>query len=349
MIAFPSIEQYRHVIATVKHQATYVGRDDQDRPVYDDTQPLPVLTFQGTTKLHGSNTAVVFHPESDDVTFQSRSRQIAVGDDFMGFAAHMTTHRASLDAIRRAVVAVVDPATATSATLAVFGEWCGGPIQRGVALAELPKMFVVFAVRVGDDQWLDLSLVRDTIEFPDARIFHIHRFGTWTIEIDFTSPEDAQVELERITTAVEAECPAGKHFGVSGIGEGVVWKCVTDPSSRFWFKVKGREHESGGGAAKTAKKSNAASVNPEQVASLQAFVDHVVSEGRLYQGLSVLNERGIERTVKATGEFVKWIQQDVLKEDADTMAANAFETKHVMAPIARKASDWFQRVVRGGP
>ncbi|KAF0686930.1 Aste57867_21278 [Aphanomyces stellatus] len=335
MLVFPSIEKFRHVVAAVLKHARSCDRDDAGRPFYDKSKPMPVLTFQGTTKLHGANTAVVFHG-SGAVSFQSRARPITVGDDFMGFAAHMTTHRASLETIQRVILALA-PDNATSATLAVFGEWCGGPIQRGVALAELPKMFVVFAVRVGDDQWLDLSLVRDTIEFPDARIFHIHRFGTWTIEIDFGNLKPAQVELERITAAVEAECPAGKHFGVSGIGEGVVWTCVPYPSPRFWFKVKGENHVK----ANRKTKATPAAICVEQVASIEAFVDMYVSDERLAQGLTILAERGIERNEAATEIFVDWVTQDVFKEEGDTMAASGFNAETLAAPIASKASDWF--------
>ncbi|KAF0686931.1 Aste57867_21279 [Aphanomyces stellatus] len=162
---------------------------------------------------------------------------------------------------------------------------------------------------------------------PDARIFHIHRFGTWMIEIDFTSTENAQVELERITAAVEAECPAGKHFGVSGIGEGVVWTYVPYPSSRFWFKLQ------------------PAGIGPEEVASIEAFVDMYVSNGRLSQGLTILAERGIECNVQATGIFVQWVQGDVVKEEGDTMAANDLHVKRVLAAVANKARDWFKRAI----
>ena len=50
-----------------------------------------------------------------------------------------------------------------------------------------------------------------------------------------------------ITEAVENECPVGKHFGVSGVGEGVVWTCVSEGwnDSGTWFKVKGEAHVKG--------------------------------------------------------------------------------------------------------
>ncbi|KAF0686932.1 Aste57867_21280 [Aphanomyces stellatus] len=103
-VAFPSIQHFRHVVAAVREKATFVGRDDQDRPVNDDTQPLPVLTFQGTTKLHGSNCAIVFPPEGGAPrTFHSRARQLTPRSDNLGFATYMTARHETLAALRRAM------------------------------------------------------------------------------------------------------------------------------------------------------------------------------------------------------------------------------------------------------
>ncbi|RQM29955.1 hypothetical protein B5M09_012390 [Aphanomyces astaci] len=89
-----------------------------------------------------------------------------------------------------------------SPVVAVFGEWCGDTIQSGVALAQLPKMFVVFAASV-DHKWVNMTaLPRIVVENEPARIYHIHTFGGWTIDIDFNLPESSQPELERLTALV---------------------------------------------------------------------------------------------------------------------------------------------------
>jgi hypothetical protein len=50
---YPSIEQFRHVIRNVQRQAQYVGNDEDCDPIYDHLKPLPVLDYQGVTKMHG--------------------------------------------------------------------------------------------------------------------------------------------------------------------------------------------------------------------------------------------------------------------------------------------------------
>ncbi|CAK5228130.1 unnamed protein product [Aphanomyces euteiches] len=347
MIPFPSIEQFRHVIAAVAYHAQYVGRDEDNKPIHDTTKPLPVLTFHGSVKLHGSNTGIVFHAYSPaEIQFQSRSRILSVKDDYEGFANHMTRHLDCLVELKQAIAESVGPDSTADQTIAVFGEWCGGNIQKGVALAQLPKMFVMFGVLVGE-RWLDMTLLR-SVEFEAARIFHVHRFGEWAITIDFNAPKESQPELEQLTALIEEECPAGKHFGISGVGEGIVWKCVTPgfTGPRFWFKTKGERHAMPDPSLKGAKvPKQAAPVDPELVHSIQAFIDLAVSDARLEQGLSVLKERGIEITIKSMGEFIKWVQQDVAKEETDTMAANGLEFKTLAGPIAAIAREWYKKAL----
>ena len=73
-------------------------------------------------------------------------------------------------------------------------------------------------------------------------IYFVEQFQTnsnRTIAIDFNNPEKAQNELIKIMEEVEAECPIGKAFGVSGTGEGVVISHLTEDGSLIQAKVKG--------------------------------------------------------------------------------------------------------------
>ncbi|ETV74354.1 hypothetical protein H257_10949 [Aphanomyces astaci] len=192
------------------------------------------------------------------------------------------------------------------------------------------------------------ALPRIVVENEPARIYHIHTFGGWTIDIDFNLPESSQPELERLTalvgTLVEAECPAAKCFGVTGVGEGIVWNCVTAGYTNLKFKVKGELHANPGPTIGNGK-TKAAATHPDVVQSIQAFVDEYVSEARLHQGLTILDERGLPRSLKSMGYFIKWVQGDVLKEEADTIAANALNARTLIAPIAANARGWFKQAV----
>ena len=57
-VSMPSIEQFRTVIANINRQYNFVGLDENGEAIYDQTLPKPVLTFNGTVKLHGTNAGV---------------------------------------------------------------------------------------------------------------------------------------------------------------------------------------------------------------------------------------------------------------------------------------------------
>jgi hypothetical protein len=48
-----------------------------------------------------------------------------------------------------------------------------------------------------------------------------------------------------MTNEVENECPVAKQFGVSGIGEGIVFSHMTPDGVVYRFKSKGEKHSKG--------------------------------------------------------------------------------------------------------
>lgn len=341
MIKFPSIEQFRNVIRHVKTHAQYVGKDENGDAIYDQSRPIPTLVFEGTVKLHGTNAGVVLDVDTRELTYQSRERVLSLTSDNAGFMLYMKGREATL-------LRIFDSLWFPTGTkkIAIYGEWCGQSIQKGVAISQLPKMFVIFAARaIADDEtstWLDLS--GETFMAEEDRIFSIYDFGVWNIEIDFNHPELAQNEMIKITEAVENECPVGKHFGVSGIGEGVVWTCVTEGwnSSGTWFKVKGEKHS-------VSKVKTLAAVDVEAVANLKAFVESVVTEARLEQGLdNLVREQLKPLAMESMGDFIRWVFNDVIKEETDTIVANGLDPKKLGGPIANIARPWFVKKINEG-
>ena len=77
------------------------------------------------------------------------------------------------------------------------------------------------------------------------------------------------------------------------------------------------------------------------MAGIQEFVDNVVTENRLEQGLGYMNEMGISVDSKNTGEFLRWVVTDVLKEETDTIVANQFDMKKIKGAVVNKARVWF--------
>jgi len=324
---FPSIEQFRHVVKKVTERATFAGLDENDEQKFDPTAKRPILHFEGTVKLHGTNAAIVFPPEGG-VQFQSRERVLSAESDNAGFFAHFAERS---DAVRNLWGVAQD--LYRVGPISIYGEWCGGNIQKGVAITGLPKMFVIFAVRCAD-LWLPVD---GRLENTDAGVYCITNFPRFEIDIDFESPHDAQNELVDITNSVEAQCPVGSRFDRVGTGEGVVWRCTTPgwESSQFWFKVKGEKHSE-------TKVKTLAEVDVEALRQVGEFVARVVTDARLEHALQHLTaELQKPFEMPSMGDFLRLVFNDILKEEADTIAASGFDTKKLGGPISLAAKRWF--------
>ena len=308
-IAFPEIQQFRNTIRTVRERAEHDGA------------PLPVLTFIGSVKLHGTNASVVF-PHEGGHYVQSRSQIITPEQDNAGFARWV---EANYDLFKRL----------ENSGVAVYGEWCGQGIQKGVAISQVPKQFIVFAIRsLPSGTWLNRAgvclLIGDGLKC-------IYDYPTWTLDIDFSKPEESQNKLVELTTAVETECPVGKAFGVSGVGEGIVWWPV--PNENFnthglVFKVKGEKHSE-------SKVKTLAAVDVEKLESIKELVDTILTEHRLEKKLESLKEQGVSFDIKSTGAFLKLVGSDIWKEEADTIAASGLKDGEVMGAVQKKAKQWW--------
>lgn len=332
------------MVRYVKTHAQYVGKDADGNAIYDPTKPIPTLKFRGTVKLHGTNAGIVYDYNTKEISYQSRERVLSLDSDNAGFmAAQILQEPLWVECFEHLKGDFV-------AKVAVFGEWCGQGIQKGVGVSQLPKMFVIFAVKFiyedGESEWAWLNPEYPS-DFQIPGVYDILDFPTWEIDIDFNQPELAQNRMIEITQAVEAECPVAKHFGVSGIGEGVVWTSLSgDWDSPFfrsgtWFKVKGEKHC-------VSKVKTLAAVDVEAAATLKAFIESVVTEERLEQGLdNLLREQLKPFDITSMGDFIRWVYNDVLKEESDTIEASGLDPKKLGSPIANMARPWFIKEMNG--
>lgn len=313
MIKFPSIDQFRQIVREVRTNHDYKGKNELGEAYYLHDSPYPTIQFKGTVKLHGTNAAIV-HYKDGRTEYQSRERVLSLTQDNAGFMLAM---------MGRDTDAMFD-GIEFNEYCAYFGEWCGGNIQKGVAICQLPKMFVIFAVNI-DGDWRELPFKNNLTYITD--------FPNYTIDIDFNNPELSQNILAEITEKVEECCPVGQQLGVTGIGEGVVWK-AKHGDHFYQFKVKGEKHS-------VSKVKTLASVNVEMLTGIKEFVDTVVTENRLQQSLK---ETGaVDRT--QTSDFIRWVVKDVLKEETDTIIQNQFDMKKVTSGVGNKAREWFFKTI----
>jgi hypothetical protein len=328
MQKFTSIESFKHIVANVRKYYNKVGK------------PFPTLTYTGRVKLHGTNAGVRRTP-SGQIIPQSRERIIDVTSDNNGFAFFVETNKEA--------IAKLFEGYPQDETVTLYGEWCGGSIQKGVALNNVPKHWVLFAAKLGVKAEDDIDMPPESF-YTDVPadlhdnahgIYNIAQIPSYEVTIDFLSPEPASVILSELTLAVEEECPWGKlMFDVSGIGEGIVWRANEYPNmSRLWFKTKGLLHK---GNDKT--KQPKIEIDDKQLASIKELVEKILTQGpsgRLEQGLSYLRENNHELTTHSTGVYLKWVAGDILKEELGTIAASGFDWKRVQGQVMQVARQYF--------
>jgi hypothetical protein len=342
LIKFPSIEQFRSVVATVLRQYNFAGLDENGDAIYDTTKPKPTLTFKGTVKLHGTNAAVCQNND-DGIWAQSRENIITVEKDNAGFAFFVESNKDMFGVLFSQVASKND--IGPKDTISIYGEWAGGNIQKGVGITNIEKSFFIFGVKITPHTtteeeakskpayWVDYSYLRS----PENRIYNIDDYPTWEIDIDFNMPQLVQNKLSELTLAVEEECPVAKAFGFYGIGEGIVWSTNLNGNVHR-FKTKGERHSS-------SKVKTLAAVDTEKLESIQSFVEYAVTESRFKQALENVfpNEEPIEN--KKLGDVIRWVVNDVIKEEMDTMTDNKIEPKDVNKYISSKVRDMFFKLV----
>jgi hypothetical protein len=318
MQKFTKIGQFRQIIRDV----CYVNSEE---PNYD----FPTLKFEGTVKLHGTNAGISYSKE-DGLWIQSRKNIITTEKDNAGFAFFVESNRELFETWMKEI-------SREGFITTIFGEWAGSNIQKGVALNQLEKMFVLFAVKytnIEDDEIHSYEKVY--LESPENKIYNSNNFPKYEIEVDFKHPEIAQAKMVEMVEVVEKECPVGKFFGVSGIGEGIVF-CHYDENGHrdHIFKCKGEKHSS-------SHVKTLASVDVEKVASIEAFIEYAVTENRLNQAIEqVFTSTSTEPNIKRMRDFLSWVSRDVISEEIDTLKENGLEPKEIGRPLSMKAKNWF--------
>lgn len=312
--------------------------------------------------VHNSNAGVCYS-ESYNLWCQSRENIITVEKDNMGFAWFIEQNKEIVISIIKEL-AKENNIDLNTHIISVFGEWCVSSIQKGVAISELDKRFVIFehfkvspieqqedntekAIWLKTISYYDFGVPLPDIEWaesPENKIFNIMKFGTKTISIDFNNPERAQNELISIMEEVEAECPVGKAFGVSGTGEGVVISHLTPDASLIQAKVKGEAHAKGSGKVKTLKV-----VDTEKLDKIDKCIEEICHNWRFAQALREIFGPDYEKTIdrKNLSSYIKWVTTDTLKEESSIISDYGFELKDVMGKVSQKAKEYFFAVENG--
>lgn len=346
MYKFPSIIKFIDVAYNVKTRSEFVSKDNEGNVIYDETKPKPTLTFIREIKLHGSNAAIVY--DNGRITAQSRERELSLEKDNAGFYAYVFKNE---ERFKELLSQLIKDLGITNNKIVVFGEWAGQGIQKGVAISNIEKSLFIFDIaEIKDDveenesplKWIDLSIQQNVftmLNFKDTSInlYSILNYDFDYVHIDFNTPFEQSDEFENLCQKVGEECPVGKAFGFIGHGEGHVYRSV---DGMYRFKVKSENH-------KTSKVKTTKPIDENELNSINEFVDAVVTENRLEQGISYLKEMQIPLQSKSMGQYIKWVNDDVIKEENNIIAQKGLDIKKVKSSINNKAREFFNKKLNG--
>ncbi len=343
MKKYSKIGQLSSIVKNLIMSRQFVGYDEAGAPIFDRNLPLGKQKFIGTVKTHGTNAGVRHCVEGDELKFQSREHYITPLNDNAGFAFFAKSKEITFKKMFSDIRARYEKLSGQSIAdrdLIVFGEWVGKGIQKGVAVSEIEKTFLIFDICIPSDDeektvYLDMRLFGDICSAGD-RIFNVwdaRKFPIYEVEMDLEHPALVQNTIIAYTDEVEQKCPVGAYFGVIGYGEGVVWRSADEPKA-YMFKVKGEKH-----SKSKVKKTNL--VDVEHLNSVGEFVERFCDEERLEQAYQKMAELGHPYERSTIQHFIRWIISDIIEEEIEAMTESKIEPKDFGGPIGKKASKWF--------
>ena len=337
---FTSIGRFRQIKMSIEKEASFDGIDKNGEAMYKKNYTLPILKFHGTIKCHGTNAGVAMDNKGN-LTVLSRKRVIDIENDNCGFAAFVKKNEVTIKSFFLAYSRVLKE----NQQVVIYGEWCGKGIKNGVAISELEKLWIIFAVKIvpiiNADEEIDASFYVpcNGINSPMNRIFNITEFKTFNIEIDFNHPTAANNKIVELVAEVENCCPVGSYFSVMGVGEGIVWSNWRGGKRQHIFKTKGEKHANAKSKVKVLKIVDSA-FEQKKIDFINNFACKEFRLVQMYDEVfNVLN--GGKGSIERTGDYIKAVIQDVIKEEGDVMVNEGLTTKDISKLISRVARNYF--------
>ena len=297
------------------------------------TNGQKTVSYKAKPKIHGESHGVRCYADGR-VAAQSRSTDLTPTSDNRGFAKWVLAN---------------EPLWQKLSNVVVFGELAGPGVKKGVAISKIDhKIFAVFAAQVmGTDKLIiepsELQALVGNI--PD--VYVLPWYSDEVLAIDWlASDEELQTHTAKLNewvASIEANDPwVESTFGVKGTGEGIVLYPVSpehlgvESFALLSLKCKGEKHA-------LIKSANPAQIDPEVAASIDEFVEMVLTEARLEQGANAVVANF---DTKLIGPFLKWVNVDVEKETQDELEASGLTFQQVTKALGAKARNWYLEKVK---
>lgn len=295
------------------------------------------LVLFGTPKLHGTNASIVFYK---DGTYQLQSRNNILNEhkDNMGFKEWMNEDR--INFIKNYFQSYINLKD-VEATI-VYGEFAGKGIQQGMAISNMERFFAPFAIRLimenGDDIYLKPFDTDKNLWSDELRIFNLlnpkHKI---MVNINNFNIDKLVEDIDELVKGYETQDLFAKDFGVHGIGEGIVWNYSID-GREYFFKTKIDEFKT-----KAQKVNKDKSI--EQIKEDKMIIEYCLNEQRLKQGIDYMKEMNIGILIQNIQFFIKWVIEDVLREEHIFLENNNVNDKRVSKLIGGAAAQWYKKRV----
>lgn len=343
-IKYDSINKFSDIVKTINHQVRFLGLDEENNPIYKEVYDLPIVSASVTEKIHGTNAGVRVYIENNEykVEYQSRNNTITPTNDNAGCAFFCESRKENFISFAKELSDYYN-IDLNKFIITLFGEFCGGNIQKNSAVSGLDKMFILFEhfkVSLKEDKevnyWLETK-TNNIIQDNSVNIYNILSFPSYNIVIDFNKTNDTINYLEALVNKNEHSSPVGKTFGIEdNILEGYVVTFYYK-EELYKFKVKGEKHSN-------TKVNKLNPVDSELENIKIEFANSVTPSWRLEQGwqeIFGINNEKIEPNIKYIGDFLKWVLNDVIKEESDLLNSKKLEPKQVNGLISNIAKKWF--------
>ena len=342
LIKYPSTNNFRHSVDDVLKKPGY----------YSDSSNI---VFARTVKIHGTNASIVYNIRTKDIVAQSRNRILTLKSDNAGFAAWVDTNKLQiLDTIQNFLTTYASTHEELIAdgwdNLVIYGEWFGPGIQKNVAVNNLDtKKFAVFATALahdyedaadaGSSKILEFINVSNQSAFikPEIEMYPISIFGYDEVVVNFSNVDTlikAQDEFAEDAESIGKQCPVASYFGIDGPGEGHVYIPLGNIDTGIKFKVKSKAH--------TVAKTKVLNVKDiKRLTRVSEFIDTVCTPARLEQGIEYLKEMNIPLDASSTGEYIRWVVLDTLKEEGDVIEQSDFNEKEIKNSLGKMSRTYF--------
>lgn len=352
MISMGSIDAFRTIVKNIQWQAQYTGEMGEDgNLIMNKDAKAPTVTATYSEKSHGSNAAWVY--TKDEQWAQSRKNIITIEKDNAGCAFMMEARKDILNEMCISLANEND-IDLDKKGIALFMEICGGNIQKNACFTGTDKMFTIFQHAkvfnlevVLDDEgqeesnyWIETKVNGSFIDSTDDRIWNMMNLNSGTLEIDFERPDLAQNTMIKMVEDSEKNSPAGNKLGLENtILEGFVFTFMDKRGNLNRWKIKGNLHSKGTGKVKTLKPVD--SVFEQK--KIDFVNDFACVSWRLEQAIQEVCDtiNGGTPNIKQTGDVIRWVINDNIKENSDIMIELGIEPKMINSMISKVARPYF--------